>query len=103
MISAPVYTVKGEAAERLNLPGEVFEVKVAPTLLAQAVRVYLSNQRKGGAKTKTRGMVSLTTAKMYKQKGTGRPRHGSSSAPIFVAGGEAHGPQGGGTGKLKLP
>jgi large subunit ribosomal protein L4 len=56
--------------------------------------VYLGNQRQASAKTKTRGEVAKTTAKMYRQKGTGRARHGSYSAPIFVGGGIAHGPDG---------
>mgnify|MGYP001567076571 CR=1 FL=1 len=70
--------------------------KVEPNtqLLAQAVRVYLSNQRSARAKTKTRAEVEKTTAKMYKQKGTGRARHGAYSAPIFVGGGVAFGPTG---------
>lgn len=77
-----------------TLPKSVFDVKVAPELLAQAVRVYLANQRKASAKTKTRGLVNKTTAKMFKQKGTGNARHGSYSAPIFVGGGVAFGPTG---------
>ncbi len=78
----------------MALPKEVFEVMTAPELLAQAVRVYLMNQRKAGAKTKTRTDVNKTTAKMFKQKGTGNARHGSYAAPIFVGGGVAHGPDG---------
>lgn len=94
MISAKTYNLKGEALKDTELVAELFGVKVKPSLLAQAIRVYLSNQRRSPAKTKTRGMVSKTTAKMYKQKGTGRARHGSWAAPIFVGGGIAHGPTG---------
>jgi large subunit ribosomal protein L4 len=61
--------------------------------MAQAVRVYLANQRIGGAKTKTRGEVQGSTRKIYQQKGTGRARHGGIRAPIFVGGGVAHGPR----------
>lgn len=94
MISAPTYSVKGDSMEKTGLPKEVFEVKVSSRLMAQAVRVFLMNQRKSNAKTKTRGEVKKTTAKMYKQKGTGNARHGSYGAPIFVGGGIAHGPSG---------
>lgn len=63
-------------------------------LLAQAVRVYLSNQRQGTSKTKTRSEVSRTTKKWYRQKGTGGARHGAKDANIFVGGGVSHGPTG---------
>ncbi|MBI2008334.1 50S ribosomal protein L4 [Candidatus Amesbacteria bacterium] len=87
----------------MTLPKGLFEVKVSPALLAQAVRVYLSNQRRAHAKTKTRAEVAKTTAKMYKQKGTGRARHGSYAAPIFVGGGISHGPDGKQNYSLRLP
>ena len=61
--------------------------------MAQAVRVYLANQRKGTHSTKTRGEVEGSTAKIYRQKGTGRARHGSKRAPIFVKGGVVFGPK----------
>lgn len=84
----------GIAGEKMTLPKEIFEVKAPATLMAQAVRVYLSNQRKARAKTKTRTDVNKTTAKIFKQKGTGHARHGSKAAPIFVGGGVSHGPDG---------
>src|SRR3989344_3682415 len=92
MTNALTFNIKGGEEEKTTLPKEVFEVKANPTLLAQTVRIILGNQRKGGAKTKTRSEVAKTTAKMYKQKGTGRARHGSYSAPIFVGGGGSLGP-----------
>src|SRR3990170_3346380 len=94
MTTAQSYNLKGERQEKLNLPKEQFGVNASPSLLAQAVRIFLSNQRRAAAKTKTRAEVAKTTAKMYKQKGTGRARHGSYAAPIFVGGGVAHGPTG---------
>ncbi len=103
MIAAKTYNLQGEALKDTSLPKEVFGVEVKPVLLAQAVRVYLSNQRRSPAKTKTRGMVAKTTAKMYRQKGTGRARHGSYAAPIFVGGGIAHGPSGEQNYQLKMP
>ncbi len=61
--------------------------------MAQAVRVYLANQRKGTVSTKSRGEVKGSSRKIYKQKGTGRARHGSIRAPIFVHGGVVFGPK----------
>lgn len=81
---------------------EIFALAPNRTLIAQAIRVYLSNQRQGTSKVKTRSAVARTTAKWYKQKGTGRARHGSRNAPIFVGGGVAHGPTGLENWQLKL-
>ncbi|HOZ03556.1 MAG TPA: 50S ribosomal protein L4 [Candidatus Woesebacteria bacterium] len=72
----------------------IFQVAENPALVAQAVRVFLSNQRQGTSKVQSRSEVTRTKAKWYKQKGTGRARHGSRNAPIFVGGGVAHGPTG---------
>lgn len=77
----------------LELPDSIFKVVVSDQLLAQYIRVYLSNQRQATAQTLTRGEVTGTTAKVWKQKGTGRARHGSRKAPLFVGGGKAHGPK----------
>lgn len=103
MISASAFNLKGEKLEAVKLPKEAFGVEVKPTLLAQAVRVWLSNQRKSSAKTKTRTEVSGSTRKLFKQKGTGRARHGSIRAPIFVGGGISHGPSGEQNYKMSLP
>jgi len=83
----------GKSAGSIELPKEMFGAKINSVLMAQAVRVYLANQRMGTAFTKSRGEVTLTKAKWYRQKGTGRARHGAQSAPIFVGGGVAHGPK----------
>lgn len=72
----------------------IFAAPVNQHLLAQAVRVYQFNQRQGTSRVQTRSEVSRTKAKWYRQKGTGRARHGSQNAPIFVGGGVAHGPKG---------
>ena len=94
MPTIDVYSATGKKSTKLNLSGEVFTAKPNLSLLAQAIRVYLSNQRQSQAKTKTRGEVAFSTRKIYRQKGTGRARHGAKSAPIFVHGGVAHGPTG---------
>jgi large subunit ribosomal protein L4 len=62
------------------------------SVLHEVVAWQLSKRRTGSAATKTRGMVRGSTAKIYPQKGTGRARHGSRKAPIFVGGGVAFGP-----------
>lgn len=89
--------VAGEKVTGFNLPE-----RMSLPLLAQAVRVFLSNQRKAYAKTKTRGEVAGSTIKVWKQKGTGRARHGARKAPIFVGGGVVFGPTGGQNYKMKL-
>src|SRR5258708_4404168 len=92
-ITVSVYDTAGKEVETMSLPEEIFGAKINKVLMAQAVRVYLANQRQGNASTKTRGEVAGSTRKIYKQKGTGRARHGGIRAPIFVKGGIAHGPK----------
>lgn len=92
-MSASLYSPAGESAGTEKLPKEVFGVHINLQIIAQAVRVYRANQREGSAATKTRGKVAGSTRKIYKQKGTGRARHGNIRAPIFVGGGIIFGPQ----------
>ncbi len=92
-LSLSVYSIDGKITKTVELPKEVFAAKANPSLLAQAVRVYLVNQRQGNVKVKTRGEVIGSTRKIYRQKGTGKARHGAIKAPIFVGGGIAHGPK----------
>ncbi len=92
-LTVTVYDAKGKETGTMELPKEVFGAKINPVLMAQAVRVYLANQRLGSANTRTRGEVDGSTRKIYRQKGTGRARHGGIRAPIFVGGGVAHGPK----------
>ena len=88
-----VFNTQGKKVGKIDLPKEIFLVKVNEKLLAQAVRVFLFNQRQGTVSTKTRGEVKGSSRKIYAQKGTGRARHGDRYAPIFVGGGRAHGPK----------
>lgn len=92
-LSVNVLDLKGEKLGRINLPKEIFAAKINESLMAQAVRVYLTNQRQGTSSTKTRGEVTGSRRKIWRQKGTGRARHGDRYAPLFVGGGIAHGPK----------
>jgi len=94
MIKTSLFNTKAENIGEIKLPSAYFEAKISKSLINQAIRIFLNNQRKAKAKTKGRGEVSGTTKKMWAQKGTGRARHGSAKAPIFVGGGIAHGPRG---------
>jgi len=92
-LSIPVFSIDGKEKKAIELNKNLFDVKVSPSLLAQAVRVYLANQRAGTASSKTRSEVIGSTRKIYRQKGTGKARHGSLKAPIFVGGGVVGGPK----------
>jgi len=93
-MSASLFNIKGEKTGTAKLSKEIFAVKASPQLVAQAMRVYLTNQRKARAKVKDRSEVRGSRRKIWSQKGTGRARHGDKYAPIFVGGGVAHGPKG---------
>ena len=91
-LTVPVVGIDGTQKGTISLPASIFSVTVSEQLIAQSVRVYQANQRQGGAKVKTRGDVAGSRRKIWRQKGTGRARHGDRYAPIFVGGGIAHGP-----------
>lgn len=91
-MTVPVYDAMGLSKGSMKLPETLFGTEVNTMLLAQAIRVYQGNQRAGSALVKTRGQVEGSTRKIYKQKGTGRARHGSIRAHIFVGGGVVFGP-----------
>ena len=84
-----VLNQQGKKIEETELNPQIFEAKINPTLIAQAVRVRLANDRIGTHKTKTRGEVRGGGRKPWRQKGTGRARHGSRRSPIWVGGGHA--------------
>jgi len=92
-LTAISYDATGKERGEILLNRKIFACKAKDALLAQAVRVHLTNQRSGTAKAKTRSEVSGSTRKIYRQKGTGRARHGSIKAPIFVGGGVVGGPK----------
>jgi len=92
-MEVPVRNIAGDQVGTVELSAAIFEVEVNRGLMHQALVRQLANARLGTAKAKTRSEVNRTKAKWYRQKGTGRARHGSRNAPIFVGGGVAHGPQ----------
>ncbi|NCQ33812.1 50S ribosomal protein L4 [bacterium] len=92
MATAKLYSGAGEQKGSVDLPASLFEQPVHRQALFEAVRNYLANQRQGTHDTLTRAEVKATSAKMFRQKGTGRARVGSSVSPIRVGGGRAFGP-----------
>lgn len=93
MPKVSVYNLEGEAVGEIELSDTVFGAKVNEALLHDAVVTYLHNQRQGTASTKTRAEVRGGGRKPWRQKGTGRARHGSIRSPIWVGGGVTFGPK----------
>jgi large subunit ribosomal protein L4 len=91
-IKLPVKNMRGKEVGEVELPTDIFEVPVNVALMHQAFVRQMANARLGTHNAKTRGEVNRTKQKWYRQKGTGRARHGSRNAPTFVGGGVAHGP-----------
>ena len=89
--------------DKLNLDGrkdsievldKIFSAKINHKLVSNVIYKTNANYKGRHAKTKQRNEITGSTAKIYAQKGTGNARHGSRKAPLFVAGGVAHGPKG---------
>ena len=101
-MKTPVYNQKAEVIGEVDLNPKICEVKPKQHLLAESIRVQLSNSRKGLANTKTRGEVRGGGRKPWKQKGTGRARVGSIRSPIWRGGGITFGPKSNRNWELKL-
>jgi large subunit ribosomal protein L4 len=93
MPKVKVYNLRREEAGEIELADDVFAAEVNEALIYDIVKAQLASRRAGTAKTKGRAEVRGSSRKLYKQKGTGRARHGSIRAQQYVGGGKAHGPQ----------
>jgi large subunit ribosomal protein L4 len=93
MAKVDVFNLKRQKVGDLDLSDEVFGVEVKEQLLHEVVVAQLASRRQGTRAAKERSAVAGSSKKIFKQKGTGRARHGSIRAPIFVGGGRAHPPK----------
>lgn len=93
MPTAQLFDADGKQAGKVELPEKVFGIKPHRAVLHETLVAQLASRRSGTHSTKTRGEVAGSTRKIYRQKGTGRARHGSIKAPIFVGGGITFGPK----------
>lgn len=92
-MKAPVTTLENKKAGDIDLSDEIFGLPARKDILARMVNWQLAKRRAGTHKVKERGEVSGSTRKIYRQKGTGRARHGSIRANVFRGGGQVHGPR----------
>jgi large subunit ribosomal protein L4 len=88
-----VLNMQGEKVDSADLPAAIFEAPIKQDLMHQALVRQMANARAGTHKTKSRGEVRGGGRKPWRQKGTGRARHGSRRSPIWVGGGKVHTPR----------
>ncbi len=93
MSTAAVYDSEGKRVGEVELAPSVFDIRPHTAVLHEVLTWQLAGRRRGTHATLTRGEVSRSTRKLYRQKGTGRARHGGRGAPVFVGGGIAFGPR----------
>lgn len=93
MPTLKVYNVKGEQVGEIELDADIFAAKINESLLFDASKMLLAARRRGTASTKIRSEVRGGGRKPWRQKGTGRARHGSIRSPIWVGGGVVFGPK----------
>ncbi len=93
VLEASLYDQSGKEIKKINLPEDIFGISWNSDLVHQVVTSMLSSARNSIAHTKGRGEVSGGGKKPWRQKGTGRARHGSTRSPIWVGGGVTHGPR----------
>ena len=92
-MESPIYNTAGKKTGTINLPDAIFNVAWNDSLMHQVVTSMQDNARTNVAHTKNRSEVRGGGKKPWRQKGTGRARHGSTRSPIWVGGGVAHGPR----------
>ena len=88
-MDVPVYSMKGDQVGTMSIDEAALGGSINPALIKQAFVRYHSNLRQGSANSKTRSEVSGSGAKIYRQKGTGRARHGDKRPPHFRGGGHS--------------
>ena len=86
MPKVAVYNIEGATVGELELNKDIFDVQINEALLHQVVRMQLANKRQGTQSALTRAEVRGGGAKPWRQKGTGRARHGSIRSPIWIKG-----------------
>lgn len=91
-MKVPLYNLQGESVGEVELKDAIFGRPWNPDLVHQVLRVQMANRRESIAHTKGRGEVRGGGRKPWRQKGTGRARHGSIRSPLWVGGGVTHGP-----------
>ncbi|MQY56170.1 MAG: 50S ribosomal protein L4 [Dehalococcoidia bacterium] len=89
----PVYSLKGEVVDQVELGEDVFGISFNEAVVHQAMVRQLANKRHGTASTKTRGEVKGSTRKLFSQKHTGRARRGDIKSPLLRGGGVVFGPK----------
>ncbi len=92
-MQVPVYNIAGEVVDNIEISGQVFDVPFNQAVVHQAMVRQRANARQGTASTKTRGEVTGSTRKLFRQKGTGNARAGSIKSPLRHGGGITFGPK----------
>jgi large subunit ribosomal protein L4 len=92
-MKADITTLDAKKAGTVELSDAVFGLEPRPDILARMVRYQLAKRRSGTVSVQDRSEVNYTGAKLYRQKGTGRARHGSRRANLFRGGGKSFGPK----------
>ncbi|NQU83159.1 MAG: 50S ribosomal protein L4 [Parcubacteria group bacterium] len=93
MLKAKIHNQKGEVVGEENLNPKIFDCPIKESVVHQVITALEANCRQNLAHTKTRGEVRGGGRKPWKQKGTGRARHGSNRSPIWIGGGVTFGPR----------
>jgi large subunit ribosomal protein L4 len=93
MAKVSVYNLDKKSVGELELSDDVFATEVNEDLFYEIVKAQLASRRSGTSMVKNRAAVHGSTRKIYRQKGTGRARHGDANAPQFRGGGKAFGPR----------